>query len=179
MREIKVQKVTDEGRKPTLPVFKEMESVFDRIRARAFDLSLRRGFGDGHALDDWLAAEREICWATGELVEQEKAVTLSVALPGFEAADISVTATPHQLVVHAKSRIESQKEQEAKKGQRICWSEFRSNDVYRQVELPKDIDPQSVAASLHNGLLKIVATKADKPTRLVSITSAAARRLPA
>ena len=93
MREIKVQKVTDEGRKPTLPVFKEMESVFDRIRARAFDLSLRRGFGDGHALDDWLAAEREICWATGELVEQEKAVTLSVALPGFEAADISVTAT--------------------------------------------------------------------------------------
>lgn len=174
MAEIKVQKVTDEGKKPSLPVFKEMESVFDRVRARAFDLFSRRGFGDGHALDDWLTAEREICWPTGELVEEDKAFALSVGLPGFEPADISVTATPHQLVVHAKSKTESKKEEEAKKGLKVCWSEFRSNDVYRQVDLPKDIDLQSVSASLHNGLLKIVATKADKPARVVPITSAAA-----
>jgi HSP20 family molecular chaperone IbpA len=174
MSEIQVQKVTDEGKQPALPVFKEMEAVFDRIRGRAFDLFSRRGFGDGHALDDWLTAEREICWPAGELVEQDKTFTLSVGLPGFEPADISVTATPHQLVVHAKSKIESKKEQEAKKGQKVYWSEFRSNDVYRQAELPKDIDPQSVSASLHNGLLKIVATKANKPARVVPIASAAA-----
>lgn len=174
MTEIKVQKVTDEAKKPTLPVFKEMESVFDRIRGRAFDLFSQRGFGEGHALDDWLAAEREICWPTGELVEGDKAFTLNFALPGFEPANISVTATPHQLLVHAKSKTESKKEEEAKKGQKVCWSEFRSNDVYRQVDLPKDIDSQSVSASLHNGLLKIVAAKADKPARVVPITSAAA-----
>ena len=57
---------------------------------------------------------------------------------------------------------------------KVCWSEFRSNDVYRQIELPKDIDPQSVSASLQNGLLKVVATKAEKPTRVIPITSAAA-----
>jgi len=174
MTEIKVQKVIDEGKKPTLPVFKEMESVFDRVRTKAFDLFSRRGFEEGHALDDWLAAEREICWPTGELVEQDKAFTLNVGLPGFEPADISVTATPHQLVVHAKSKIESKKEEEAKKGQKVCWSEFRSNDVYRQIDLPEDIDPQSASASLHNGLLKIVATKVGKPARVVPITSAAA-----
>ena len=174
MAEIKVQKVTDEGKKPTLPVFKEMESVLERIRSRAFDLFSHRGSGHGHALDDWLAAEREICWAVGELVEEDKAFTLSVALPGFEPADISVTATAHELVVHAKSKTESKKEEEVKKGQKVYWSEFRSNDVYRQVDLPKDIDPQSVSASLHNGLLKIVATKAEKPTRVIPITSAAA-----
>jgi HSP20 family protein len=174
MSEIKVQKVTDDGKKPTLPVFKEMESVFERIRTRAFDLFSRRGFGEGHALDDWLAAEREVCWPAGELVEHEKAFALNVALPGFEPADISVTATPHQLVVHAKSKTESKKEEEAKKGGKVCWSEFRSNDVYRQVDLPKDIDPQSVSASLQNGLLKVVATKAEKPTRVIPITSAAA-----
>jgi len=174
MSEIKVQKVVDEGKKPTLPVFKEMESVLARVRARAFDLFSRRGFGDGHALDDWLAAEREICWPAGELVEQDKAFTVNVGLPGFEPADISVTATPHQLVVHAQSKIENKKEEEGKKGQKVCWSEFRSNDVYRQVDLPKDIDPQSVSASLQNGLLKIVASKADKPARVVPITSAAA-----
>jgi len=174
MVEIKVQKVTDEGKKPTLPVFKEMEAVFERIRSRAFDLFSRRGFGEGHALDDWLVAEREICWPVGELVEENKAFTLSVALPGFEPADISVTATAHELVVHAKSKTESKKEEEAKKGQKVCWSEFGSNDVYRQVDLPKDIDPQSVSASLHNGLLKIVATKAEKAARVIPITSVAA-----
>jgi HSP20 family molecular chaperone IbpA len=174
MTEIRVQKVTDEGKKPSLPVFKEMESVFDRVRAKAFDLFSRRGFGDGHALEDWLTAEREICWPRGELVEQDKAFTLNVGLPGFEPADISVTATPHQLVVHAKSKTENKKEGEPKKSQKVYWSEFRGNDVYRQVDLPKDIDPQSVSASLHNGLLKIVATKAEKPARVVPITSAAA-----
>jgi len=173
MSDIKVQKVAD-PEKQTLPVFKEMESVFGRIRARAFDLFSGRGFGHGHALDDWLAAEREICWPAGELMEQDKAYTLSVALPGFEPADISVTATPHELIVHAQSKAESKKEEEAKKGQKVCWSEFRSNDVYRQVELPKNVDVQSVSASLQNGLLKIVATKAEKPTRVVPITSAAA-----
>jgi HSP20 family molecular chaperone IbpA len=161
-------------RSPTLPVFKEMESILERIRARAFDLFSQRGFGDGHALEDWLTAEREICWPAGELVERERAFTLTVALPGFEPADISVTATLHQLVVHAKSKTESKEEEEAKKGQKVYWSEFGSNEVYRQVDLPKDIDPQSVSASLHNGLLKIVATKVEKPTRLVPITSAAA-----
>jgi HSP20 family protein len=174
MAEIKVQRVTDEGRKAALPVFKEMESVLERIRARAFDLFSRRGFGDGHALDDWLAAEREICWPAGELAEQDKAYTLSIGLPGFEAGDISVTATSHDLIVRAKSKSEAKKEEEDKKGQKVCWSEFRSNDVYRQVGLPKSIDPQSVSASLHNGLLKIVATKAEKATRVVPITSAAA-----
>jgi HSP20 family molecular chaperone IbpA len=174
MTEIKVQKVAEEGKKPTLPVFKEMESVFERIRARAFDLFSQRGFGEGRALDDWLAAEREICWPAGELVEQDKAYTLSVALPGFEPADISVTATPRELVVHAKSKTESKKDEEVKKGEKVCWSEFRGNDVYRRVELPKNIDLQSVTASLQNGLLKIVATKAEKPTRVIPITSAAA-----
>jgi len=173
MSDIKVEKVAD-PEKQTLPVFKEMESVLERIRARAFDLFSGRGFGQGHALDDWLAAEREICWPAGELVEEDKTYSLTVALSGFEPADISVTATPHELIVHAKSKTESKKEEEAKKGQKVCWSEFRSNDVYRQVELPKNIDVQSVSASLNKGLLKIVATKAEKATRVVPITSAAA-----
>ncbi len=170
--DIKVQKVADTGKKLTLPMFKEMETVMNRIRARAFELFSGRGFGDGHALDDWLAAEREICWPAAELVEEEKAYTLTVAVPGFAPADISVAAAPHELIVHAKSKTEAKKEQEPKKGEKVCWSEFRGNDVYRQIELPRDIDPESVTASLDNGLLKIVATK--KPARVVPITAAAA-----
>ena len=172
MADINVQKVPD-PKERALPVFKEMEAALDRVRKRAFEMFSERGFGDGHALDDWLAAEREICWPAGELAEQENTYILNLALPGFEPADISVTATPHDLIVHAQSKTEGTKEEEAKKGKKVCWSEFRSNDVYREVDLPNDIDPQSVEASLHNGLLKIVASKTNKPARTIPITSAA------
>ena len=84
-----------------------------------------------------------------------------------------MTATPRDLIVHAKSKTEGKKDA-GKSSSKVCWSEFRSNDVYRQVDLPQDIDPQSVSASLDNGLLKIVATKADKPVRTVPVTSTAA-----
>lgn len=172
MTDINVARVAEEGR--TLPVFKEMESLLDRIRARAFEMFSVRGSGDGHALDDWLAAEREICWPAGELVEQDKDFVLSLALSGFAPADVSVTATPREIIVHAKTKVERKGEETATK---VCWSEFRSNDVYRRVEFAKDIDVQSVSASLENGMLKVVApkaqTKAQKPARVVPIASAA------
>ena len=178
MMDIKVEKVAD-PKKRTLPVFKEVESLLDRIRNRAFEMFSGRGFGDGHALDDWLAAEREICWPAGELVEQDKEYVLSLTLPGFEPEETSVTTTPREVIVHAKAKTERKGEEEAKKGakEKVCWSEFRSNDVYRRVELAKDIDVQSVSASLQNGILKIVAvkveTKTQKPVHVVPVSSAA------
>jgi len=101
MAEVKVQRIASSSEKSSLPIFKEMDQVVESIRARAFELFARRGFGGGHELEDWLAAEREICWPVSELVEQERAFTLDVALPGFEAGDIAVTASPNELIVHA------------------------------------------------------------------------------
>jgi HSP20 family protein len=171
MADITIQKVAKLDDR-TLPVFKETEELLRRIRARAFDLFSGRGFGDGHALDDWLAAEREICWPAGELVERDADFTLSIALSGFEPNDISVAATPRELIVHAKTK--SERTEEAKKPGEIRWSEFRSNDVYRRVELPKDIDVQKVSALLQNGLLKIVAAKAQEvPQRTLPVAVAA------
>jgi hypothetical protein len=40
--------------RPIGPIFEH------EIRLRAYDLFLRRGKGDGHALDDWLEAECEV-----------------------------------------------------------------------------------------------------------------------
>ena len=38
--------------------------VEDEIRLRAYYLFLRRGKGDGHAMDDWLEAERDDAYRT-------------------------------------------------------------------------------------------------------------------
>jgi HSP20 family protein len=168
MADVPVQKVAqpDDRR---LPIFEEMDRLMARIRERAFGLSRERGFLPERALDDWLAAEREECWPSAELVERDKEFALSVALPGFEAGEVTVTATARELIVHAKH----ERSRESKKGEQTVWSEFRSDDVYRRVELPRDIDVGTASASLQNGVLTVVARKLEKPARAVPVAAAA------
>jgi Protein of unknown function (DUF2934) len=48
-------------RYPIIVRDRPIEPIFEHeIRLRAYDLFLRRGRGDGHAVDDWLEAEFEV-----------------------------------------------------------------------------------------------------------------------
>lgn len=169
MSEVTIQKVTKPEER-TLPIFREADEFLRRIRDRAFGLFSERGFDDGHALDDWLTAEREICWPAGELAERASEFELTLALPGFEPGDVTVTATPRELIVHAKLERTSAP---GKEPGEVRWSEFRSNDVYRRIELTQDIDVQKVSASLKSGLLRIVAPKSAAQQRKVPVAAAA------
>jgi HSP20 family protein len=169
MAELNVQKVpaTDDR---SLPIFAEFDALADRIRLQAYKLFAHRGGAEGHALDDWLAAEHEICWPAARLAEGDAALTLEVALAGFEPSDITVTATPREVIVKAVHKLEKTG-QEAK----LRWSEFRSNDVYRRVELPVDVDVAKVTANLKSGLLTIVAPKAASKESAKKVPVVAAR----
>jgi HSP20 family protein len=156
MSQLNVQKVrTTDDR--TLPIFAEFDQLADRIRMQAYNLFAHRGAGDGRALDDWLTAERDVCWPAAELAEREGAFVLNVALAGFEAGDITVTATPSEIIVKA-----AQKHEQASAGKdepKLRWTEFRSSNVFRRVELPAPVEVEKIAASFENGLLKILAPK--------------------
>lgn len=153
MSRVRVQRIVESSDR-SLPIFDEFEKIADRIRMQAYKLFAHRGAADGQALDDWLAAEREFCWPTAELAESDGQYSLKVALAGFDAKDIAVTATPHEIMVKAAHKHErSGGEAELK------WSEFRSNDFFRRVELPGDVDVGRISASLNNGLLEITAPK--------------------
>lgn len=170
MSEINLQKVATDER--TLPAFAEAERMFEQIRRRAYELFSGRGYGAGRALDDWLTAEHEFNWPATELVERDQDFMLSVALPGFEPAEVSVTATPRALVVQAKSR--SERKDEARKGEaRIHWSEFTSADVCRRIEFAREIDVDKVSATLKNGMLRVVARKLERPSKPVAVAAAA------
>jgi len=156
MSQLKVQKVRATNDR-TLPIFAEVDQLAERIRMQAYNLFAHRGAGDGHALDDWLAAEREVCWPAAELAEREGEFLLSVALAGFGAADITVTATPREIIVKAGRK---QERASAGKGEpKLRWTEFRSDNVFRRVELPTPVEVEKISASLENGLLKIRAPK--------------------
>jgi HSP20 family molecular chaperone IbpA len=143
----------------TLPVFAEAEHMFQRVQQRAFELFAKRGFGHGQALEDWLSAERELCWPAAEVADNDKEYVVSVALPGFEAGEIQVTAAPRELIVHAQSRHERTHTSPGTEG-KLTWSTSRSDGVSRRIELPADVRAQDVKAAVAHGLLTIVAPKA-------------------
>lgn len=143
----------------TLPAFAEAEHMFQRVQQRAFELFAKRGFGNGQALEDWLSAERELCWPAAEVADNDKEYVVSVALPGFEAGEIQVTAAPRELIVHAKSHHERTHASPGTEG-KLTWSTSRSNGVSRRIELPADVRAQDVKAAVAHGLLTIVAPKA-------------------
>jgi len=142
-----------------LPIFDEFNEIADKIRVRAFNLFADRGFDVGNDVADWLQAEREICWPSAELVEDEDEYEVKVALAGFDRDDITVTATPREVIVKA-SHSDEQKKSGKEDGHKIHWSEFRSNDVYRRIPLPSDVDVSKIEAEFEHGMLEIEAPKA-------------------
>ncbi len=154
MSKLKVKKVRSiEDR--SLPVFGELDELYDRIRERAYERFRVRGIG-GRALDDWLEAEREICWPATELVEEDDEFEVKVALAGFKPDDIELTATPRELIVKASHDYDGVDEDEI-----VHFSEFRRSTVYRRIPLPSDVHVKKVKAGFKRGLLEIDAPKAD------------------
>ena len=157
MANVAVQKVENKSVKP-LPLFHEIEKQFEEVRRRAFELFERRGREIGHTLEDWLKAEHEVMgWSAAELTEADSRYDVAMTLPGYEPKDVQVTATPSEIIVHAK--VEEKKKGEAEK---CLWTEFQSNDVYRRFELPEAIDVERTRASLDKGMLHITAAKMQK-----------------
>jgi HSP20 family protein len=155
MSQVEIKRVSEQGDR-SLPIFAEFDHLADRIRLEAYELFAHRGARDGHALDDWLAAEREHSWPAAELTESNGEFTLKVALAGFEPKEIDITATPGEIMVKAGHE---HKESGADDKSLLRWSEFQSNDVLRRVELPASVDVDKVKATLANGLLEITVPK--------------------
>lgn len=154
MSDVKIQKVESEEDR-SLPVFAEFEDVMDRIRRRAFELFRHDNSAEDRKLEHWLTAERELCWPASQLREDDDEYEFKVALAGFDEDDISLTASPHELMVKAKH--ESKRESDG--DDKVRWSHFTGDSVYRRVELPQAIDVSKVDAKLKNGMLKIEAQK--------------------
>jgi len=133
-------------------LFALTEQKLEGIRWRAFEYFRQRGQYMGNDWDDWLRAERELLWKPhAEMLEHPSAIVLRIAVPGFDARSIQVTAAPHSLLVqsaeaHHHEGIEA----------RLRFCEF-GQCLFRRFDLPVGIDPDAVSATLDKGILEIVA----------------------
>jgi HSP20 family protein len=134
---------------------RSIAEIENKIARRAYELFASSGFTDGHDLEDWLFAESELFSRMPvELSETEKELTITAGLPGFTEKDIEIRVEPRRLFITAKRE---EKSEDKKKGETV-YSE-RSNQVFRTIDLPAEVDPDKVKATLSKGELEITLPK--------------------
>jgi HSP20 family protein len=132
--------------------FFELSQEFnDLITRRAYELYTLRGSVDGHDLEDWLQASSEILMNIPvDIAETETGLTIRADVPGFNENELEVRVTPRSLC------ITGQRQQTwAQKEEKAVQVERRSNQIFRTLDLPSEIDPDRVDATVGNGILEI------------------------
>lgn len=162
MPDIKIDTVPDrEGR--SRPVFADLDRRLEQIRKEAFELFAGRGYEEGHALEDWLAAERRVFGADTAIVESDGNYEFRVPVEGFKPAEISVTATPRELIVTATAGLGAPDSPAPG---------LVETAVFRRVVLPGEIAVEEVSASLKQGVLTVVAPKStESGTNAVAVAA--------
>jgi HSP20 family protein len=90
------------------------------------------------------------------------------AVPGLQAKDIQVTATPREIVI----RGETSERNKGKKGE-ARFSEFSERKMFRRYELPANVNVDKISADLKDGMLVIDMPKAE-PAKKVKVEEKAA-----
>jgi HSP20 family protein len=145
------------------PVMVETERLLNRIKEvseaiakRAYDFFEQRGREFGRDVDDWLHAELELLRpAPVEIIEGDSELKVRVEVPGFTAKDIQVSVDPQRVIISGK--LEKTDEQ---KTERTVYTERRSNEILRTLELPAEVDPTKATATLKDGVLHLSLAKA-------------------
>lgn len=88
------------------------------------------------------------------LVAKDGGYELSVELPGLAEKDIDVELADGVLTVSGEKREESET-----KDNGYLMSERRYGSFRRQLTLPADVDPESIAARFEQGVLKLTMNK--------------------
>ena len=98
-----------------------------------------------------------------DLVEKNGQFQLQIAVPGFDAKDISVTAFPDALTVRAESAHRHEKS-----GADVYFCEFGEKTLFRKFDLPTPIDIDKVTAHLEKGVLLKTVTQHDRTAQAMA-----------
>jgi HSP20 family protein len=146
-----------------------MNELYNKISQRAFSIFEGNGRFDGHDLADWLRAEAEILTPVPlELSETDAELAVWAEVPGFTEKELEIVVEPERLFITGKTERKSEE-----KKTKTLYSEISSNEIFRTVALPVEIDPEKVSAVLKNGVLEVSMYKA-KPAKKVPVMVKAA-----
>jgi len=125
------------------------------IARRAYELFEARGSEHGHDCEDWLRAESELLTPLpATVVDTAGGFTVRADLRAFTGKDVEVRAEPKRLIISAQKR----KTSEPGKGQAVRQKDMYA-EVFRVLELPHEIDPDNMKATIENEMLEVTLAK--------------------
>jgi HSP20 family protein len=155
----------------------EFEDIFDRmgelheiISRRAFELFEEGGRIFGRDLDDWFRAESVLVHPVSVSIEEtDEGLREEAEVPGFKAEELEVSVEPCRATITGKR--EAGKE-EKKKGKTV-YSERTAERILRVIDLPVEVNTEGVSATLKDGVLGFMMSKA-APAKKITIETKAA-----
>lgn len=137
-------------------ISERIDRLYDTISRRAFELFEKDGRVHGHDISHWLEAEREFLHPVHIRMENtDGGFAVYAELPGFTASDIEVGVEPQRLTITGKR----ESKQESKKAGAV-YMEQCSGEIFRTLELPSEVNPAKVTATLKDGVLEVQLPKA-------------------
>ena len=77
-------------------LFKEMAEWSNRIAKRAYEFFVNSGYTNGHDLDDWFKAEKELLKPVAlELKDSKDEFVVTAEVPGVDVKTLTSTSTAH------------------------------------------------------------------------------------
>lgn len=132
------------------------QEIHDQIARRAYERYECRGYADGRDAEDWYQAVSEtLLPVPAEMIETQSQLTVRADVPGVGANDLDVWVAPRCVCITGRRQTAQGQDQE-----RTVYSERRSDRIFRSLDLPCEIDPTNVAASVSDGILEIKLLKA-------------------
>jgi HSP20 family protein len=150
--------------------FFELSQEFNElISRRAYELFELRGSVDGHDREDWLQAKSEtLLNVPADITETETGFTVRAVVPGFAEKELEVRVAPRSLCITGAREEETELKEE-----NVLNVERRSSRIFRMVELPSEVDPGKVSASLSYGILEVSLEKVGLGTKVPVVGKAA------
>jgi HSP20 family protein len=127
-----------------------VRATYDAIARRAFEIFETHGhYGD--ELNDWFKAESELLQPTRlELLDSGDAFIVRAEVPGFQGNELEVKVEPRRLIITGRRETKDRSEP----GKTI-YTERRSAEILRVLDLAVDVDPAKVTATLKDGILEL------------------------
>ncbi|TAM81523.1 MAG: Hsp20/alpha crystallin family protein [Acidobacteria bacterium] len=150
-------------------IFQCMQEMHEMISHRAFELFEEGGRIFGRDLSDWFKAESELLHPVNVSIDEtEEGLRVEAEVPGFKAKELEASVEPHRLTITGKREIEK----EEKKGKTI-YSERNAERILRIINLPAEVNTETVSATLKDGVLVFMLSKA-APAKKIAIEGKAA-----
>jgi HSP20 family protein len=136
--------------------------ISSAIACRAYELFEARGSEHGHDREDWFRAESELLTPIpATVVDTDGEFRVTAEVSGFTGKDVEVLAEPRRLIIRANKQetLEGEKERAAFQGK-------ISDEMFRVLELPQEIDPDNMSATIKNGVLEVTLAKVNPSTKI-------------